>query len=74
MSLLTKPKNKKKNKKQKQDDDLLGGNMAGMDDLGEVGRPDWMESDSSDDGKLMDNRNNFDLGRPPSRKIILYIC
>ena len=45
----------------------LGSNYG----LGEVGRPDWMESDSSDDGKLMNNRNNFDLGRPPSCKHIL---
>lgn len=69
MSVVEQPKHKKKSKKQKhtEDDDLLSGNMAGIDGLGEVGKPDWMESDSSDDGKLMNNRNNFDLGRPPSR-------
>jgi hypothetical protein len=52
------------------DDELLGGNMNALDDLGEVGKPDWMESDSSDDGKLVNNRNNFDLGRPVTRKLI----
>jgi hypothetical protein len=71
MSVVEKPKHKKKSKKQKhqEDDDLLSGNMAGIDGLGEVGKPDWMESDSSDDGKIMNNRNNFDLGRPPSRTL-----
>jgi hypothetical protein len=60
-----------KNNHHQDGDDEIGGNMAGIDGLGEVGRPDWMESDSSDDGQLMNNRNNFDLGRPPSCKHIL---
>lgn len=68
MSLLTKPK--VKHKHNEEDEDLIGGNLEGLGEMGEVGKPDWMESDSSDDGKLMDNRNNFDLGRPPSRKLL----
>jgi hypothetical protein len=64
MNLLQKKK-KAKNFKEDEEDNL-GGNMAALGEMGEVGRPDWMESASSDDGKLMDNRNNFDLGRPPS--------
>lgn len=58
------------NKKQfEEDNDDIGGNMAELGEMGEVGVPDWMESADSDDGKLMNNRNNFDLGRPPSCKI-----
>eukprot|EP00344_Euplotes_crassus_P001006 CAMPEP_0197005052 /NCGR_PEP_ID=MMETSP1380-20130617/27418_1 /TAXON_ID=5936 /ORGANISM="Euplotes crassus, Strain CT5" /LENGTH=501 /DNA_ID=CAMNT_0042424045 /DNA_START=14 /DNA_END=1519 /DNA_ORIENTATION=+ len=67
MNLLQKKK-KAKHFKEDEDDDL-GGNMAALEEMGEVGRPDWMESASSDDGKLMDNRNNFDLGRPPSPSV-----
>lgn len=70
MSLVTKPQAKPKAQQNYgQYDDGLGGNLAGMDGLGEVGRPDWMEDDSSDDGKLMDNRNNFDLKVPDTRKL-----
>ena len=59
---------KAKKKLKKQVDDAyeeLGNNLAGLGDLGEVGRPDWMEQvDSSDDGGggLTKERKNFDLG------------
>lgn len=68
---MAKPKTKNKRKKE-EEEDIIGGNMDALDGLGEVGKPDWMESASSDDGKIMDNRNNFDLGRPVTRKLIFY--
>jgi hypothetical protein len=71
MSDVKKHKSKKKDKKNKHrgEDDQFAGNMANIDGMGEVGKPDWMESDDSDDGKITNNRNNFDLGRPPSRTL-----
>lgn len=66
-NLLASKKKKSKKQKQKDNYDELDNNFAGLGELGEVGRPDWMEQvDSSDDneGGLVNDRRNFDLGRP----------
>ena len=58
-----------------QNEEQNDNNFAGLEGLGEVGRPDWMEDpDSSDDDKAIgQNRNNFDLKMPESRKFMIFI-
>lgn len=70
MSLLTQNKNARM-----QQDPNMDNEYEGMEGMGQVGRPDWMENpDSSDedDKALGNNRNNFDLKMPESRMCTLF--
>ena len=76
--VMDKHKAKHKRKDAKQEYDELGGNnLAGIEGLGEVGLPDWMEQvDSSEDekGGLTKERKNFDLGQKSGKNRLILNC